>query len=77
MDYKLLAKLVADELQKAQPPNWFNTAQLAVYVGLPEHTIAEYRRPSVNKGPAFTRVGKHIRYHRDDVDAWLKGLQNV
>ena len=76
LDYPLLSKLVANELRREPVvPQWLSPAQVAVYVGLPEKTLAEYRRKST--GPTFSRCGKHVRYFRPDVDEWLRSLQHV
>ena len=37
--------------------------------GIPEKTLANWR--SQRKGPLFVRIGIHVRYRREDVDAWL------
>ncbi len=36
---------------------------------LPERTLAQWRY--LNKGPAYLKVGRHVRYRRRDVEAWL------
>lgn len=43
--------------------------QLAELVGVPAKTIADWRSRSI--GPAFVRVGRHVRYRPADVEAWL------
>ena len=37
--------------------------------GIPEKTLANWR--SQRKGPLFIRVGIHVRYRREDLDAWV------
>ena len=37
---------------------------------VPERTLASWRY--MGRGPAFIRVGKHVRYARRDVEKWLK-----
>ncbi len=76
LNYPLLSKMVADELRREPVvPSWLSPAQVSVYVGLPEKTLAEYRRKGT--GAVFSRCGKHVRYSRVDVDEWLRGLRNV
>lgn len=74
LDHEKLARLIANELARGSAaPAWLSPPQLAVYVGLPEKTLEEYRRKGT--GPAYSRVGKHVRYNRHDADAWLRSLQ--
>lgn len=42
---------------------------LAAELGVPEATLAQWRYRSV--GPAYVKVGRHVRYRRADIDAWL------
>jgi len=65
-----LAELIAGHL--ANTPPWLSPAQAAAYVSLPEKTLAQYRR--IGTGPRFSRVGRHVRYHRQDLDSWLYSL---
>lgn len=42
---------------------------LADYLQVPLKTV--YRWRSEAAGPRGIRVGKHVRYRREDVDSWL------
>jgi len=42
---------------------------VATFVGVPEPTLAQWRY--LRTGPAFIKVGKHVRYRATDVEAWL------
>lgn len=44
-------------------------ADLADLLQLPVQTLAVWR--SAGEGPAYHRVGKHVRYSVPDVTAWL------
>jgi excisionase family DNA binding protein len=44
--------------------------QLAAYLGVPVATVYRWRHEST--GPRGIRVGKHVRYRRRDVEAWLE-----
>lgn len=44
--------------------------ELAEYVQLPVSSVNKWRREG--KGPAYARLGRHVRYRREDVDAWLE-----
>jgi excisionase family DNA binding protein len=42
---------------------------LAAYLGLRVQTLYDWRH--AGQGPAGFRLGKHLRYHDEDVQAWL------
>lgn len=44
--------------------------QLADYLGVPVATVYRWRHEST--GPRGIKVGKHVRYRRGDVEAWLE-----
>ena len=44
---------------------------LAEYLGIPLLSI--YIMNSKGTGPRRIKIGKHVRYRRTDVDAWLNG----
>lgn len=44
--------------------------ELASWLGIPPATIYQWR--SRGDGPPGYRVGRHVRYRRDDVEAWLE-----
>lgn len=44
--------------------------QLADYVGVPVATVYRWRYEGT--GPRGIKVGKHVRYRRRDVEAWLE-----
>ncbi|MCF6507381.1 helix-turn-helix domain-containing protein [Blastococcus sp. MG754426] len=43
--------------------------ELADFLGVPLGTLYQWR--TKGSGPRGMRVGKHVRYRRTDVDAWL------
>ena len=45
------------------------TAEVAEYLGLPTSTLYAWRYRRV--GPPAIRVGKHLRYRRQSLDAWV------
>lgn len=51
-------------------PEWVPTAILAEEWGIPERTLAQWRY--LDKGPKYYRFGRHVRYRRSDIEAWLK-----
>ena len=48
---------------------WYTTAQAARYLGLHPGTLRRWRIDA--SGPAAHRAGRAVRYHRDDLDAYL------
>jgi len=40
------------------------------YLGVPPGTLANWRY--LGRGPAFLRVGRHVRYRTADVAAWVE-----
>jgi len=43
---------------------------LATELGVPRATISQWRWKG--GGPRGVRVGKHLRFRREDVDAWIE-----
>jgi excisionase family DNA binding protein len=46
-------------------------ADLSEMLGVPIHTLYKWRQRG--DGPAGYRVGKHLRFRRAAVEAWLEG----
>jgi excisionase family DNA binding protein len=44
--------------------------QVAEMLGLPIGTLANWRYQG--RGPAFVKVGRHVRYRRSDVLGWIE-----
>jgi len=45
---------------------------VSAYLGVPVGTLANWRY--LGRGPAFLRVGRHVRYRESAVAAWTDGL---
>ena len=45
-------------------------SDVAAYLVVSEHTLYYWRCKNI--GPPSIRVGRHVRYRRDAVDAWLE-----
>jgi len=43
--------------------------EMSQYLGIPTGTLANWRYQ--RRGPAFVRVGRHVRYRAEDVGEWL------
>lgn len=53
------------------PERFLTPADLAQLLGVPVETVYQWRRKRT--GPTGFRVGRHLRYHPDDVHAWVSG----
>ncbi|SFD67380.1 DNA binding domain-containing protein, excisionase family [Actinopolyspora alba] len=49
--------------------NLWTPADVADYLGVPTNTIYQWR--SRGSGPPGRRLGKHLRFKPDDVEAWF------
>ncbi len=49
--------------------NLFDDKTLAAFLKIPAKTPAQWRY--LGRGPAFIRVGRHVRYRESDVTEWL------
>lgn len=47
---------------------------LAALLQVPKRTIYNWRAAYPRRGPKSFRVGKHVRFRREDVDAWIETL---
>lgn len=43
--------------------------QLSEMTGIPRSTLAQWRHRGI--GPAYSKLGQRVRYHRASVDQWL------
>jgi excisionase family DNA binding protein len=50
-------------------PEYLNTTQAAAYLGFTRKNLEHWR--SAGCGPAYFKVGRHVRYGRTDLDAWM------
>ncbi|CTQ33921.1 helix-turn-helix domain-containing protein [Jannaschia rubra] len=48
---------------------WLTTEQAAAYLSVSAGTLANWR--SMGTGPRYRTVGRIVRYHRDDIDAFM------
>jgi excisionase family DNA binding protein len=48
---------------------WLSPEQLAAELGIPIKTIYQWRYRGT--GPRAHRIGRHVRYRRRDIEAWL------
>jgi len=55
--------------KQVEPEPLLTTEDLAGELKMPVETVETWRWR--RKGPAFLRIGRHVRYSRSDVDAWI------
>ena len=48
--------------------------QVSEILTIPRATLYAWR--TQNKGPAAAKIGKHLRYRKSAVDAWLESQEN-
>ncbi|MFJ9768618.1 helix-turn-helix transcriptional regulator [Streptomyces erythrochromogenes] len=53
----------------AIPPRFFKPETLAELFDVPVETVYQWRKKRT--GPPGFRVGRHVRYHPDAVQAWI------
>lgn len=53
---------------------YWTISELAEALKIPKQTLYNWRAQTPPKGPKGFRVGKHLRYRRADVEAWIDGL---
>jgi excisionase family DNA binding protein len=53
-----------------EPDRLMTIDEVAAYTRLPKLTV--YKMRSQGHGPRAARLGKHLRYRRSDVDAWVR-----
>lgn len=54
---------------------WMTPEEVADFYQVPLGTVRQWRARST--GPVGHRVGRHVRYRRDDVMAWPEQQQGV
>ena len=67
------AAMRALELAHA-PTRYLKSKQAAQYLDMANLTLEKWR--ALGQGPAFTRVGKFIRYDRQDLDEFMTRHRN-
>jgi excisionase family DNA binding protein len=48
--------------------------EVGAYMQVPVKTLYDWRHRGI--GPPGMRVGRHVRYRRSDVDAWLESCRD-
>jgi excisionase family DNA binding protein len=54
-----------------EPRTWFHPQGAAAYLAISEQTLSRYVKE--NTAPPSVKIGKGRRFHRSDLDAWIRG----
>ena len=71
---ELVAARVEAFLRRPNPTvvaEYLTPAEAAIFINLPVKTLEHWRLRG--EGPAFTRVGRHVRYAVEDLRAFMRG----
>lgn len=52
-----------------------DTAQAAEYTGLAKQTL--HQRRITGGGPKFCKIGRSVRYRKEDLEAWVESFATV
>jgi excisionase family DNA binding protein len=66
--------IVNAETVTLEPERLLSPKQVASYLGVPVTTLYVWRHRG--GGPPAFRVGRHLRYRREDLEEWLKRQAN-
>lgn len=60
-------------------PQLLSTEEAAQYLGMSAETLRHWRKrwEHDHYGPAFLRLGRHVKYRRATVDAWIRALEGA
>ena len=72
-----LRGIVQEEVRKALEKSalkvWYSEAEAQAYTGYSKRTLYNAR---VDKSLKASILNRHARYHRDDLDTWMRSKQN-
>src|SRR5262245_11474079 len=54
---------------ESAPDRLMTIDEVAEYTQIPKYTL--YKLHSQRRGPLAAKLGRHLRYRRSDVDAWI------
>lgn len=60
---------------RPEPNRLVAPEELANYLGVPVKTLYQWRYKGV--GPPGLRIGRHVRYRPEDVEAWLHRVRDL
>lgn len=58
-----------------KPPALLTPSQVSDFLSVPVETLRKWRQAGT--GPAFAKLGRHVRYAQADVDGWLADQQQA
>ena len=63
------------ELSRAEVVRLWTVEDVSAFLGVPVKTLYQWRTKGY--GPAGMRIGRYVRYRREDVMAWVAGRETV
>jgi excisionase family DNA binding protein len=55
-------------------PVLMTSLELAEFLNVPEQTVRRWRSNGTDYGPPFVRLGRAVKYSRDDIRRWFRNL---
>jgi excisionase family DNA binding protein len=59
-----------DFAKLGEPRTWFDLQGAATYLAVSEQTLSRYVKEQI--APPSIKIGNGRRFHRDDLDAWIR-----
>jgi excisionase family DNA binding protein len=63
-----------DLMPSAVPDRLLSPGEVALFLSVPVKTLYQWRYKGI--GPRGLRVGRHLRYRQDEIEAWLDALDD-
>jgi excisionase family DNA binding protein len=63
-------RFVPEFAKLGEPRTWFDLQGAAAYLAVSEQTLSRYVKE--NTAPPSVKVGNGRRFHRSDLDAWIR-----
>jgi len=60
--------------ERAEPARLLDQDELSSILGVPAGTLEQWR--ARGRGPAFLRIGRHVRYDPVEIRRWLDSRRN-
>jgi excisionase family DNA binding protein len=66
---------INEESQEVEPREIMIPEEAAAYLRVPVATLYQWRHRG--QGPPVSKVGRHLRYRRKDVEGWLDEMRKT
>lgn len=68
----IIQQEVQEALKKSALKVWFSESEAQAYTGYSKRTLYNAR---MEKALKASTINRHTRYHRDDLDSWMRSKQ--